>query len=142
MRRALVIDLERFRRSGVTAAPDLHLFLAVTRDGFLLVQPLQHAVMALVEKPRVVDGNPHAVHFLESEPECLDGAFENRRESEVEDVAFRAKNAAGGAGLFHAQIRKWNVGPACETILLVPCALPVAKQNERLHAESGYHVIG
>ena len=48
---ALVVGVERRRRDVVAAAPDLDLRLAVLGRGFRLVQPLQRAVVPLVQPP-------------------------------------------------------------------------------------------
>jgi len=58
--------------------------------------------VTFVQKPGVLDGNPHPIHFFEGQPQSLDRAFQNRGEGEVEHIAFAVKEASGGTRLFDA----------------------------------------
>ena len=89
----LVVGRQRRRRDVVAAAPDLHLLLAVLRRGLRLVQPLQRAVVALVQPPVLGDRDPELIHLVERDAERLDRALQHRREREVEGVARRLSSA-------------------------------------------------
>lgn len=64
------------RRDVVGASPDQNLVLAVLVNSLLLVEALKRAVVALVELPRLVHGNPHKVGLLKNMPQGSNGALE------------------------------------------------------------------
>jgi hypothetical protein len=90
---------------------------------------LQGAVVALVESPAPLDGNPHQVHLFERNPERLDRPFENGSESDVELVALGPERASRFQGFLGSPLGEADVGPARETVLLVPRALAVTEQH-------------
>ena len=127
---ALVVDGQRRRRNVVAAAPDLGLRLAVLRGGLRLVQPLQRAVVPLVQPPALGHRNPEQVERVERDPERLDRALQHRRVRDVEDVAAVAQQAAGLARFVAAARRSDRRRPAGEAVFLVPGALAVAEQDD------------
>jgi hypothetical protein len=80
-----------------------------------------------------LNGNPHSIHFFKDEPQCLDGAFQDRRKRKIECVSFIVEQTPRRASFFDTEARKRNVSPACETVFLIPRALAMAQQHERLH---------
>jgi hypothetical protein len=120
----------------------VHLGFAVALDCFFLVQPLQDAIVTLVQEPAVVNRNPHPIHLFQGEPKSFDRSLEDRRKRIVENITFILENPAGRACFFDSKFRERDISPPGKPVFLVPGALTVAEQNERLHAESGYHVIG
>src|SRR6185436_18304052 len=84
-----ILERERGRRNVVAAAPDLHLRLAVLLHGLRLVEPLQRPVVAFVETPGALDGEPHAIHAVEDDPERADGALQYRGEGEIDAQLLR-----------------------------------------------------
>src|SRR4029079_15291855 len=81
---AFVATLERGRADVVAASPDEHLLLAELRRRLRLVEPLQRAVVTLVEAPILLDGKPEAIHLPQHEIERADRALEDRGIGEVE----------------------------------------------------------
>src|SRR4051812_43865640 len=108
---------ERWRRDVVTAAPDLHLVLAVFRGGLRLVQSLKRAVVTLVETPALFDWKPHLVELVEGDPECPDRALEHGHVGLVEDVPAFLQQTAGGGGFLAAAVGEIDIGPAGEAVL-------------------------
>ncbi|KAJ8525203.1 hypothetical protein ON010_g15912 [Phytophthora cinnamomi] len=125
------------RRDVVAAAPLEHLLGAVLLHGGLLVQARERAVVALVEAPGLVHGDPHLVALLQHVPQRADGALEVRRVGHVEGVALLLEQLAGGGRLLVALLRELHVVPAREQVLLVPLALAVADQHQRVRVLHG-----
>lgn len=57
------------------ASPDLDLGLSVFSCCFSLVQPSQATVVALIEAPGPVDGQPHLVDAIQNKPQGADGSL-------------------------------------------------------------------
>ena len=72
---AFVVFLQKSRKNVVAAPPDQNLLVAVLRGGFGFVQPLQRAVMPLVQKPGFRFGNPHQIHLVQNDPERANRPF-------------------------------------------------------------------
>jgi len=77
----------------------------------------------------VLHRDPHAVHFLQREPERLDGAAQDRGESQVEIVPFGLQEPATGPRLADAFFRQVDVGPAGKAVFAIPVGLAVTEQN-------------
>ena len=60
----LAVDGAGWRRHVVGAAPDVHLLLPVLVHRLLLVEPLERAVVALVQLPGADDRDEHVVRLL------------------------------------------------------------------------------
>lgn len=60
-------------RNVKRAPPDLDLGLSVYSGCFSLVQASQAAVVALIEAPGPVDGQPHLVDAVQNKPQGADG---------------------------------------------------------------------
>ena len=123
---ALVILTERERGDVEAAAPDLHLGVAVFFGGLGLVQALEVAVVLFVEAPALLDGDPVQVHLVQDVVEGLDSALEIGSIGLSEGEALGLEEFTGLDGLFHALGAQVHVGPAGETVFLVPDALAVA----------------
>jgi hypothetical protein len=130
---ARIVGGHRRRRNVVAAAPDLDLRFAVLLRRLRLVQPLQRAIVPLVQPPAVDDRQPHLIEPVERDPERANRALQHRRVGEVESVAAVLEQLAGGAGLFAAAFGQIDVGPSGEAVFLVPDALAVAEQYECGH---------
>ena len=117
----------------ITAAPQQHLGVAVFGGGFGLVEALQGAIMAFVEAPVDGGGQPHAVHFVEGQPEGADGAFEHRGIGDIEFEAGLFEHAAGFACFGSAFFSQVDVHPAGEAVFLVPGGFTVTEQYEFVH---------
>ena len=133
LRGALVIRFKLWRRNAVAATPDLHLRLTVEGRGLCLVEPLQRSVVALVQPPRLVLGNPHQVHCFEHDPQRLDRTAQHGGEGDVERVSVGGEDPGGLSGFFHALLGQSDIGPASETILAIPETLAVAEEHEFMH---------
>src|SRR5262245_37220296 len=130
-----VVGSERRRRDVVAAPPDLYLRLAVLCRGFRLVQPLERAVMTLVQAPVLLDGNPKAIEPVECDVERSNGTLQQRCVGDVEVVLTFAQQSAGLGGFFAALVGQVDIGPAGEPVFLVPGALAVTEQDDLGHRE-------
>ena len=110
----LARPIHRRRGNVVAPPPNQHLVLPVLVDGLLLVQPLQSAVMPLVELPRLRGGDPHEVRLLEDVPEGADGALLEGREGDVGDDAGVLDEIAGLDYLLVSLGGEGNVDPPGE----------------------------
>ena len=137
VRVAGVAGLERGRAHVEAAAPDEDLVLAVLAGGVGLVEALERAVVALVELPGLVDGQPAAVHLVEDDVEGVDGALEHRGVAHVEVEALLGEGAPAVCGLAAAGVGEVDVGPAGEEVELVPLALAVADEHEAHGVRAG-----
>ena len=72
-----ILQLQSGGPDVVAAAPELDLLIAVLFGGLGLVQPLQRAVVPLVQSPIPMDRNPHEIHLIQHDPEGPDGALED-----------------------------------------------------------------
>ncbi len=125
-----VIELEYRRRDIVATPPDFHLCLAVLLDRLRLVESLQGAVVPLVEPPRALDGNPHAIHLVEQDPQRADRPLQHRGKGDVDRELFLQQLAPRLGRLFTALIGQVDVVPAREQVFHVPDALSVAHENQ------------
>jgi hypothetical protein len=105
----------------------------VLRGGLGLVQALEGPVVALVEPPAAVHGDPHQVEPVEGQPEGADGPLEDGGVGHVEGEAGLGDLLGGPLGLLDALVGQVDVGPAREAVLLVPDGLAVAEQDEGVH---------
>ena len=127
---ALVVFLQCGRAHIEAAAPDLHLVFAVLGGGFRLVQTLQGTVMALVQAPSLVHGQPFAVHCAQDVVQGVDGALQVRGVANVEIEAGLGQGAAAIGCFLAAGVGKVHIHPTGEEVQLVPFALAVANENE------------
>ena len=128
----LVVVVERRRRHVERPAPQHELLLAELGEGLRLVLALQRAVVALVEAPRALDGDPQPVGGVEGDVRRLDGTAENRG---VEDVGVQARlgeQLAAALGFGLALLGEPHVDPSGEEVELVPFALAVAEEDQRV----------
>ncbi len=116
----------------------MHLLGAEFLDRLFLVLSGQRAVMAFVEAPVLHLLDPHLVHFLERQPQRLDGAGLQRGEGDVEFEPGLLQQRAGAARLGLALGRQFHIPPAGEEVELVPFALAMAQEHE-LGIFGGFH---
>ena len=118
-----------------------HLFFAVLLHGRGLVQPLQAAVVPLIELPRVHHGDIHEVSLLQRVPQRADRALEVRRVRNVKCETLLFQQSTGGGRLSMAFLRQRAVIPSGESVLLVPSGFAVANQDQlkRLLSWSRHH---
>ena len=112
----------------------MDLLVAVALRRLRLVEPLEGAVVALVEPPALLDRQPEPVEAVEGDPEGADRPLEQRGVGEVEVVASLGEQPGRFPGLFDPLGRKVDVGPAGEAVFEVPGALAVAQKDELVHA--------
>lgn len=79
--------IHRWGRSVKGAPPDLDLGLSVFSCCFSLVQPSQATVVALIEAPGPVDGQPHLVDAVQDKPQGADGPLEDRGVANIKFIA-------------------------------------------------------
>ncbi len=121
----------------VAAAPLQHLLGSVLLRHVGFVQPLQGAVVALIEAPTVDHRQPGALHALEHVPQGVRGALQHAGVGQVKVKATRLKQLAGGLGLLHPRWGQRHVGPAGESVFKVPSGLAVANKGQGGHDGSG-----
>lgn len=74
-------------RNVKRAPPDLNLGLSMFRCCFGLVQPGKAAIVALVEAPGSVNGQPHLVNAVQNKPKGADGPLQNGGVANVKFIA-------------------------------------------------------
>jgi hypothetical protein len=109
------------------------LLLAELGRGLGLVQALERSVVALVEPPALVHGQPEQVHALERDGERADRALQERGVGHVEGVALGAEEPRRLLRFPDALRREVDVRPAREPVLEVPRALAVPQQDQLDH---------
>src|SRR5690606_35903940 len=127
---ALVVPGHRGRRHVVAAAPDLHLLGAEPLGRLLLVQPLQVAVVALVQAPAAPHRDPRPPHLPQGQLGRADGPHQDRRVDDVGQDAPLGHEPAGGDRLGLTGGGQVAVVPAGEQVLQVPLALAAAEQHQ------------
>mmetsp|Transcript_59265 Transcript_59265/g.183716 ORF Transcript_59265/g.183716 Transcript_59265/m.183716 type:complete len:558 (-) Transcript_59265:419-2092(-) len=117
------------RRDVETPPPDLHHLVAVLCGGLRLVEPLEPAVVPLVQPPGVDDGHGEVLRLHERSPCGADGAPEHGGEDDVEAEAGRLEHLACLQGLQLPRLAQVDVRPAREDVLHVPVALPMTEED-------------
>ena len=64
---ARIILLQLRGRYVVAATPDVHLLVTILLCGLSLIEPLQHAVVLLIEAPGLADRDPVEIHLVEDD---------------------------------------------------------------------------
>ncbi len=98
--------------------------------GVGLVQALQRAVVALVQTPGLVDGQPCAVHLVEDDVQRVDGALQHGGVADVEVKALLLEGLAAGCSLGASGVGEVDIGPTGEEVLEVPLGLTVTDDDE------------
>lgn len=83
----VVSFVHRWGRNVEGTPPDLHLSLPVFLSSFCLIQPRQATVVALVEPPGPVDGQPHLVDAVQDKPQGPDGPLKDRGVADIKLIA-------------------------------------------------------
>src|SRR5690606_13203684 len=109
------------------------LLVAVLGGRLRLVQPLERAVVALVEPPALGHRNPQLVELVERDPARPQRTLEHRGECDVEGVSLGAEQVSGAARLFEALDAQIDVGPPGEPVLVIPGAFAVTEQYDFEH---------
>jgi hypothetical protein len=112
----------------------VHLLGAEPLGRLLLVQPLEVAVVPLVQR-LVADDRRFLRGDAENDVERLLSPRQHRGVGDVE--AQVAQSFAGLAGFLAAMVRQRHVDPAGEPVLEVPERLAVADEDELRHRRSG-----
>jgi hypothetical protein len=81
---SFIVRRKRWGAHGISPAPEQDLVFSELLGSLALVEPLQGAVVALVETPRVLDREIHQVHLVEDDPERPDCPAEHGRVAEIE----------------------------------------------------------
>ena len=101
--------------------------------GFGLVQPGQAAIMALVQPPVLVLGQPQAAHCLERQMQRLDRASLERSEGQRGQHALVLQQLSRSKSLGRALFGHVDIPPAGEAVLKIPLRLAVADQDQAGH---------
>ena len=115
------------RRDVIASAPAQNHFLAEFRRSFRLVQALQGAVMAFIEAPGGMNGDPHAVHRFHGYPQRPYRPFENRGVREFELEPRFGHEDSRAPRLFPPVFGQVHIGPAGKLIRFVPHGFAVAE---------------
>jgi hypothetical protein len=110
----------------------MDLLLAPFLAGVVLVEAGEIAVVALVQRQILVNGDAALAHFFEHE--CRAGALralQRRGEGDVEGDAARFQFLSGGARLGNALLGEIDVAPAGEEVLQIPLALAVTDEHQQ-----------
>ena len=117
----------------VAAPPDVDLLFAEAGRRFALVEPLQYAVMFLVEAPVFLDGDPFLIEPVENTVQGPDGPFQVGGVGFAETESFGFEQFSGFEGLFDAFVREIDVRPSREAVFAVPRAFAVPQQYDFFH---------
>lgn len=79
----VVVRVHGWRWDVIGAPPDLHLRLAVFGRRLGLVEPREAAVVALVQTPGAVHGQPHLIDAVQHQPQRPDRSLQHRRVADV-----------------------------------------------------------
>src|SRR6185369_9447560 len=132
--RGSVFEAFAFRRSDVVASPpDVDLLLAVLLGGFRLVESLQGAVVALVERLVALDRNSVRAKPVEHDAKRFLRARKIGRERAIEMDAGFFQQLAGAGRFGAAELGQWNVDPPGEPVLEVPLRLTMTDESESRH---------
>lgn len=82
-----MVLIHGWRRNVKRASPDLDLSFSVLGRSLRLVQPRQAAVVALIQAPGPVDGQPHLVDAVQDEPQGADGPLQDGRVANIKLIA-------------------------------------------------------
>ena len=106
----------------------MHLLVAILLCSLSLIEPLQHAVVLLIEAPGLADGDPVEIHLIEDDIEGLDGTLEVAGVGEGEVKSILLQRLACSGSLLDTLIGQVHIGPSGKAILQVPLTLSVAYQ--------------
>ena len=128
--RVLRVGVLHRRRGVVAATPQHELLVTVLVAGGGLVQPLQRAVVALVQTPAAAHRNPVAVAAVECQVGGVDGATQQRRVQHRRQQPLRGQQFRRFPGLGLTLLVDVDVHPPGEQVLCVPFALAVTEQDQ------------
>jgi hypothetical protein len=127
---ARIICSKRRRRDIVAAPPDLDLLGAEFVGRCCLVETLQGAVMTFIQAPVALNRDPHAIHFVQHQPERADCPLQHGCECQVEFITLFAKQLACGLCFGTTLPSQVDIGPTREQIFQIPGALTMTDQDE------------
>src|SRR5260370_383080 len=119
------------RRHVVGAAPDMHLLLAPSLAGVVLVEARQVAIVALVERKVSLDWNLGLAEVGQDQIERVLRANQHRGKSDIEFQPLLFQLAAGFFRFSDALFCEIGILPAGEEVFQVPFALAVAHEYEK-----------
>lgn len=79
-----MIWVHRWRGDVIGAPPDLHLSFAVLGRRLGLVETRETAVVAFVQAPGAMHGQPHLIDAIQHQPQGPDGTLQHGRVAYVE----------------------------------------------------------
>ncbi len=95
----VVLGVHGWRWDVIGASPDLHLRLAVFGRRLRLVEPRQATVVALVQTPGAMHGQPHLIDAVQHQPQGPDGTLQHRRVADVELIPRIYRRGTASASL-------------------------------------------
>ena len=110
----------------------MHLLLAPALPRLVLVQPDEIAVVPLVERRVIDDGEIVLAELAQDDLERVLRPLEQAGESHIEMGALGLQHGAGAMGLGHAFLGQVDVLPAGEHIEPVPLALAMAHEDQHV----------
>ena len=112
----------------------MHLLGAELLRGLGLVEALQLAVVALVERFAAFGRYVRLADDAQNDVDRLDGALQDLREHAVEVHA--AQRLPGPFSFVSAAVGQWDIDPAGEAILQIPLRLAVSHEDQQCHTPS------
>src|SRR5215207_8663881 len=89
--------------------------------------------MTFIQLPGIRNRYPLEIHFLQNNPQGLNGAAQHRSICHVENIATFFKKSACLERFCPSKLGETNIRPARETVLKVPGALSMAYQYQFVH---------
>ena len=117
-------------------APYQHLLVTVLGSRLCLVQPLQLAVVFLIQPPRFLHRNPVLVEAVQHTIQCLHGTLQIGSIRLLEAESLFCQQLTRPYSFSNAFLCQINIRPPREAVFLIPCTLAVAKQNNLFHIVS------
>jgi hypothetical protein len=108
----------------------MHLLLAPSLAGVILVEAREIAIVALVERHIHLDGDVGLAKFRQHQFECVLRTAQHRSEGDIERQPLRLQFAAGFICFGDPLRGEIGVLPAGEQVLQVPFALAVTHQHK------------
>ena len=141
-RMARIVPIQRRRRIVIAAPPAPRDLLAPGGKNLLLVQPLQGAVMTLVQAPGLEQGDLRRTHRRQQHFGGLARTQQDRDMDLVEAIARSGQALSRLRSFGQSHLGEGNIGPAGETVGQVPLTVAVAQQHHpwRRRVHSGASV--
>mmetsp|Transcript_410 Transcript_410/g.1015 ORF Transcript_410/g.1015 Transcript_410/m.1015 type:complete len:566 (+) Transcript_410:339-2036(+) len=117
----------------IAAPPDVYALLSIQNHSIMLRQTLEHARMASVEAPGLLNRRVSVARLLADVCCRLNGTAQHRSEDNVELEAVLFQEAASLLGLLHTFGGHARIFPASELLLEVALTLTMSQEDHLAH---------